>query len=63
MIKGTNKLDMANSNSFPDITIFAYIDSSYGFVVTVRPTRKSVLLSLQEICQLDKRSIGLYFMN
>ena len=63
MMEGTNQLDTANSNNFPDATIFAHVDSSYGFVVTVRPNRKSVSLSLQEIYQLNRRSIGLHSIN
>ena len=56
-------MDTANSNSFPDAAIPAHVNSSYGFVVTVRPTGKSVSLSLREICQLDRRSIGLHSIN
>lgn len=29
----------------------------------MRPTRKSVLFSLQKMCQLDKRSIKLHLIN
>ena len=62
-MESINQLDTANSNSFPDAVILVLVDGSYSFVVTVRPTRKLVSFSLQEICQLDSRSIGLYSMN
>lgn len=49
-MKSTNQLDTANINSFPDAVIPAYVNSNFGFIVTVRPTKKIVLLSLRDLC-------------
>lgn len=46
IIEDINELDMTNSNSFLDIVIFIYVNNSYDFIVTVRPIKKLVLLSL-----------------
>lgn len=56
-------MDMANSNSFQDVAICIHINTSYGFMVMIRPTEKLVSLNLWEICQLDRCSIGLPSIN
>lgn len=48
-MEGTNELDTANSNSFPDATIPAHVDSTYGFVVTVRPAGNAVSLPTRDM--------------
>lgn len=63
MMGDINELVTANSNSFPDATIPTHGDSSYGFVVAVRPTGQAVSLRLQDICELDGSSIGLHSIN
>lgn len=49
-MKGINKLDMINSNSFLDALILAHIGNSNGLIVMVKYTKKPVSLSLHKIC-------------
>lgn len=46
MIENINELDIANSNNFLVIIIFAYIDNNYNFVIIIKPIKKFVLHSL-----------------
>lgn len=63
MIDGTDELNTTNSNSFPDAAISAHINSNYNFIIIIKPTKKSVSLSLQKIYQLNKPNIELYSIN
>lgn len=62
-MKNINKLNMANNNSFLNITILAHIDSSYGFITIIRLLQKFISLNLQKLYQLDRRSIKLQLIN
>lgn len=54
---------MANSNSFSDRAIPTYVDSIDSFVILMRLIRKTVLISLQDILQLDRQSIKVHSIN
>lgn len=50
-------LVVANSNSLPHATSSTSIgDYEYGFVMTIRPTIKTVSLTLRDICEPDGNS-------